>query len=69
MPLSKAKHDELAELARSKVAQARIAEQAEVARSSAIGSGIDGSDDDLEVSAKEKLEAPETPVIQKDVIQ
>ena len=61
--------DEMAEIARLNVAQRKTAEQAEIARSKTIGSGVDGSDDDLEVPAAEQLEAPKNPVIPEDVIQ
>ena len=47
--------DEVAKTARSNVAQRRIAEQAETSRLLKIGSGVDGSDEDLEVSEDEKL--------------
>ena len=62
--------DELAEVARENVSQRRIAAQTEEARSQPIGSGVDGSDSDLEAAKKEKA-APEDPVTRNetDMIQ
>ena len=61
--LSQARTGELAEAARINVANRRIAEQAEEARAQAIGSGVEGSDSDLEPTNNVRRES-ETSVSQ-----
>ena len=58
--------DVLAETARENVSLRRIAELAEEARPQAIGSGVEGSDSDLE-AAKEEKATPEDPVISEEI--
>ena len=68
--LSLDRTEALAETARSNVAHRRIAEEAEEARAKAIGSGIEGSDSDLEsATAKSAAEDPVTSSDERNIIQ